>query len=131
MLPEIISKEPLASAVRQGDDQWLNVVRWTHYAMVTAEELGVTSTNIDDMRGSEIPEVRRLLGIEGDIGKGLGLSNDWAYRRSLKMSATMVRYLNAMWVAESQAENQARHKRALEQWWLGICPSISLKGRHR
>ena len=79
MLPEIISKEPLASAVQQGDDQWLNVVRWTHYAMVAAEELGVTSKNVDDMRKSENPDVRRLLGTDGDVGKGFGLSNDWAY----------------------------------------------------
>jgi general L-amino acid transport system substrate-binding protein len=80
VLPEIISKEPLASAVRQGDDQWLNVVRWTHYAMINAEELGVTSKNVDDMLKSENPDIRRLLGVEGDQGKGLGLPNDWAYK---------------------------------------------------
>ena len=65
VLPEIISKEPLASVVRQGDDPWLNVVRWTHWAMVTAEELGVTSKNVDDMMKSENPDIRRLLGVEG------------------------------------------------------------------
>ncbi len=80
VLPEIISKEPLAAAVRQGDDQWLNVVKWTHYAMITAEELGVTSKNVDDMLKSENPDIRRLLGVEGDQGKGLGLPNDWAYK---------------------------------------------------
>jgi general L-amino acid transport system substrate-binding protein len=79
VLPEIISKEPLSPAVRQGDDQWFNIVRWTHYAMVTAEELGVTSKNVDDMIKSENPDVRRLLGVEGDQGKGFGLGNDWAY----------------------------------------------------
>ncbi len=79
VLPEIISKEPLASAVQQGDDQWLNVVRWTHYAMVAAEELGVTSKNVDDMKKSENPDIRRLLGTDGEVGKGFGLSNDWAY----------------------------------------------------
>jgi general L-amino acid transport system substrate-binding protein len=80
VLPEIISKEPLTSAVRQGDDQWLNVVRWTHYAMINAEELGVTSKNVDEMMKSENPDIRRLLGVEGDVGKGFGLPNDWAYK---------------------------------------------------
>ncbi len=79
VLPEIISKEPLAPAVRQGDDQWLDVVRWSYFAMLNAEELGVTSKNVDEMKTSENPNIRRLLGIEGDQGKGLGLSNDWAY----------------------------------------------------
>ena len=79
VLPEIISKEPLAPAVRQGDDQWLDVVRWSYYAMLNAEELGVTSKNVDDMKKSDNPNIRRLLGVEGDQGKGLGLSNDWAY----------------------------------------------------
>lgn len=80
VLPEVISKEPLGPAVRQGDDQWFNLVRWTHYAMVNAEELGVTKANADEQLKSTNPEVRRLLGVEGDFGKGLGLSKDWAYR---------------------------------------------------
>ncbi len=80
VLPEIISKEPLGPAVRQGDDQWFNVVRWTHYAMINAEELGVTKSNVDEQLKSPNPEVRRLLGGEGDFGKGLGLPKDWAYR---------------------------------------------------
>ena len=79
VLPEVISKEPLASAVRQGDDQWLNVVKWTQYAMIDAEELGVTTKNVDEMLKSENPDIRRLLGVEGDIGKGFGLPNNWAY----------------------------------------------------
>jgi general L-amino acid transport system substrate-binding protein len=80
VLPEIISKEPLAPAVRQGDDKWYDIVRWTHYAMLTAEELGVTSKNVDEKLKSENPEVRRLLGVEGDFGKQLGLTNAWAYQ---------------------------------------------------
>ncbi len=80
VLPEVISKEPLAPAVRQGDSQWFNLVRWVHYAMVNAEELGITKANVDERRKDTIPEVRRLLGEEGDFGKGLGLSRDWAYR---------------------------------------------------
>ena len=78
VLPEIISKEPLGPAVRQGDDQWFNLVRWTHYAMLTAEELGVTSKNIDEKMKSTNPDVKRLLGVEGDFGKSMGVSNDWA-----------------------------------------------------
>ncbi len=79
ILPEIISKEPLGPSVRQGDSQWADIVRWVHNAMVTAEELGVTSSNVDEMRASPNPEIRRLLGLEGAFGEGLGLSNDWAY----------------------------------------------------
>jgi general L-amino acid transport system substrate-binding protein len=80
VLPEVISKEPLGPVVRQGDDSWFNVVKWTFYAMVEAEELGITSANIDAMKaGSNDPSVRRLVGLEGIAGKGLGLSNDWAY----------------------------------------------------
>ncbi len=80
VLPEIISKEPLGPAVRQGDDNWFHLVRWTHFVMVNAEELGVTRANVDDMLKSTNPEVRRLLGVEGDFGKGLGLTRDWAFR---------------------------------------------------
>ncbi len=80
VLPEIISKEPLAPAVRQGDDAWEDLVRWTHDAMVDAEELGVNKTNVDDQKNSTNPEIRRLLGLEGQFGEALGLTNDWAYR---------------------------------------------------
>jgi general L-amino acid transport system substrate-binding protein len=80
VLPEVISKEPLAPAVRHGDNHWGDIVRWTLNAMIIAEEKGVTSKNVD--RKKEIstdPEVKRLLGVEGELGKKLGLSNDWAY----------------------------------------------------
>jgi general L-amino acid transport system substrate-binding protein len=80
VLPEIISKEPLSPAVRQGDDTWEDLVRWVHYAMVDAEELGVSKTNLDDQMQSTNPEIRRLLGVEGQFGEPLGLTNDWAYR---------------------------------------------------
>jgi general L-amino acid transport system substrate-binding protein len=80
ILPEIISKEPLGPAVRRDDDQWFNVVRWTLFALVNAEELELTSGNIDEMKSkSTNPDIRRLVGAEGDMGKNLGLSNDWAY----------------------------------------------------
>jgi general L-amino acid transport system substrate-binding protein len=80
VLPEIISKEPLGPSVRKDDVQWFQIVQWTHYAMVNAEELGVTQVNVDQMLKSDNPSIRRLLGVEGDFGAGLGLSNDWAYR---------------------------------------------------
>jgi general L-amino acid transport system substrate-binding protein len=80
VLPEIISKEPLSPAVRQGDDAWEDLVRWTHHAMVDAEELGVNKNNVDDQKNSTNPEIRRLLGLEGQFGEALGLTNDWAYR---------------------------------------------------
>jgi general L-amino acid transport system substrate-binding protein len=80
ILPEVISKEPLGPAVRQGDDAWFNVVRWTLFALINAEELGVSSENVDALKSSANPEIRRLLGLEGIKGKGLGLADDWAYR---------------------------------------------------
>jgi general L-amino acid transport system substrate-binding protein len=80
ILPEIISKEPLAPVVRHGDDQWLDLARWTHFAMVNAEELGVTSKNVGDMLKSDRPDVMRLLGTEGNFGEQLGLTKDWAER---------------------------------------------------
>jgi general L-amino acid transport system substrate-binding protein len=77
VLPEIISKEPLGPLVRQGDDGWFNVVKWTYYALLNAEELGVTQANVEEMKASANPEIRRLLGAEGDFGTGMGLTNDW------------------------------------------------------
>jgi general L-amino acid transport system substrate-binding protein len=78
ILADVISKEPLGPAVRQGDDQWLNLVKWVNYAMLNAEELGITKANVAQAKQSQKPAVRRLIGAEGDIGKQLGLSPDWA-----------------------------------------------------
>src|SRR6202163_1159564 len=80
ILPEIISKEPLGPLVRHGDDQWFDVVKWVHYAMLNAEELGVTSKNVDEALKSNQPEIRRLLGVEGNFGEQLGLTKDWVVR---------------------------------------------------
>jgi general L-amino acid transport system substrate-binding protein len=80
VLPEVISKEPLGPVVRHGDDQWFDIVKWTHFAMVGAEELGVTKANVDDMKKSDNPDIKRLLGTEGKHGEALGLSNDWAFQ---------------------------------------------------
>jgi general L-amino acid transport system substrate-binding protein len=80
VLPEVISKEPLGPMWRQGDSQWGDVIKWTHYAMLTAEELGVTKVNVDEMLKSTNPDVKRLLGTEGNFGEQIGLTKDWGYR---------------------------------------------------
>lgn len=80
ILPNTISKEPLGPVVRQNDSQWMDVVKWTLFAMIAAEELGINSKNVDDIRKSPpSPEHARLLGVEGDLNKGLGLDPNWAY----------------------------------------------------
>ena len=79
LLPELISKEPLGPVVRKDDDKWFDIVRWVGFAMLAAEEEGVTSKTVDGLSGSTNPDIRRLLGIEGDLGKALGLDNRWAY----------------------------------------------------
>jgi general L-amino acid transport system substrate-binding protein len=112
VLPEIISKEPLSPAVRHGDNQWTDIVRWTHFAMVDAEELGVSKANVDEKMKSDDPETRRMLGAEGQYGEALGLTNDWVYRiikhvgnygevfeRNVGQGSPLkiVRGLNALW----------------------------------
>lgn len=80
LLPDIISKEPLGAMVRKGDDKFFDIVRWTYFAQLIAEEYGITAANVDDIaKTATIPEVRRLLGLEGDMGKALGVDNKWAY----------------------------------------------------
>jgi general L-amino acid transport system substrate-binding protein len=112
VLPEIISKEPLSPATRHGDNQWTDIVRWTHYVMLDAEELGVNKASVDEKLKSDDPETRRLLGVEGQYGETMGLTNDWAYRiikhvgnygeifeRNLGQGSPLkiVRGLNALW----------------------------------
>jgi general L-amino acid transport system substrate-binding protein len=112
VLPEIISKEPLGPSVRHGDDQWFDIVKWTHYAMLNAEEFGITQANVDDQKKSDNPDVKRLLGSEGKHGEALGLTDDWAYRiikhvgnygeafeRNVGQGSTLkiARGLNALW----------------------------------
>lgn len=80
VLPEIISKEPLGAWVRQGDDQWFDIVRWSMYVMIGAEELGISKANLGEMLKSTNPDVRRMLGLEGNFGEQLGLPKDWAAR---------------------------------------------------
>ena len=112
ILPEIISKEPHAPVVRHGDDQWFDIVRWTFFALLIAEERGITQSNIDSFLATEDPELRRLLGLVGDHGALMGLDNRWAYRaikavgnygeifeRNLGMASQvkLQRGLNAQW----------------------------------
>jgi general L-amino acid transport system substrate-binding protein len=112
ILADMISKEPLGPAVRQGDDQWLNIVKWTHFAMVDAEELGVSSRTIDAALQSTSPDVRRLVGTEGKFGEQLGLANNWAaslirlvgnygevYERNVGVDSSLAipRGLNELW----------------------------------
>ena len=78
LLPEIISKEPLGPVVRQGDDQWFDIVKWTLFAMINAEELNITSKNIDEMKASTNPDIKRFVGTEGNYGEQLGLPKEWA-----------------------------------------------------
>jgi general L-amino acid transport system substrate-binding protein len=80
VLPEIISKEPLGPSVRQGDSQWFTLVKWVHFALLDAEELGITQANVDQMLNSTNPEIKRFVGKEGDFGKSVGLDNDWAVK---------------------------------------------------
>lgn len=80
ILPELISKEPLGPVVAQGDQQWSDIVQWTLFAWIRAEELGVNSDNVDAMLKSDNPKIRRLLGVSGDMGEKLGIANDWAYQ---------------------------------------------------
>ncbi|MFA5522165.1 MAG: amino acid ABC transporter substrate-binding protein [Castellaniella sp.] len=112
ILPEDFSKEPLGPMVRQGDDEWFMVVRWALMAMLEAEEFGITSENVDEMLKSDNPNIQRILGVTGEIGKGFGLDNKWAYNiikqvgnygesfeRNIGMTTPMKleRGLNAQW----------------------------------
>jgi general L-amino acid transport system substrate-binding protein len=80
VLPEVISKEPLGPMVRHGDDQWFDIVKWTLFALVTAEELGITQKNVDEMAKSTKPELKRVFGTDGNLGEQLGLTKDWVSR---------------------------------------------------
>ena len=79
LLPDIISKEPLGVMVRKGDDKWFDLVRWSFVAALTAEENDVNSKNIDTFADTKVPDIRRLLGLEGELGKALGVDQKWAY----------------------------------------------------
>jgi general L-amino acid transport system substrate-binding protein len=111
ILPETISKEPLGPVVRHGDDQWFDIVKWTVFAMIEAEERQIDSTNVDQMKSSEDPVVKRLLGVTPGNGEALGLKEDWAYNvikqvgnyresyeRNITKQLGLGRRLNALWL---------------------------------
>ena len=80
ILPEVYGKDPMAPVIRQGDAQWRDIVTWTVYSMMAAEEFGITSRNVDEKKSSNEADIARLLGKTGDLGKALGLDNEWCYR---------------------------------------------------
>jgi len=79
ILPETISKEPLGPVVRGNDENWANITRWTLNVMIEAEELGITKANVDSLKSTDNPAIKRLLGLEGETGKNLSLNNEWSY----------------------------------------------------
>ncbi|MBY0431906.1 MAG: transporter substrate-binding domain-containing protein, partial [Rhodospirillales bacterium] len=112
ILPELISKEPLGPAVRHGDDQWFDLVKWSFHAMIEAEERGITTANIDEQLKNSDPNVQRLLGVTPGLGKALGVDEKWAYgiikqvgnygesferNVGLKSKLKLERGLNALW----------------------------------
>ena len=112
ILPDVISKEPLAPVVRQRDDDWMMIVKWTLYAMINAEELGVTSKNIDEALKSKKPDVMRLVGNEGTYGEDLGLTKDWAAR--------IIRHVGnygEMYERNVGSESRLHIPRGLNQLW--------------
>jgi len=112
ILPDVISKEPLAPVVRQRDDDWMMIVKWTLYAMINAEELGVTSKNIDEALKSKKPDVMRLVGTEGSYGEDLGLTKDWAAR--------IIRHVGnygEVYERNVGAESKLKIPRGLNQLW--------------
>ena len=114
ILPDIISKEPLAPVVRQRDDDWMMIVKWTLYAMINAEELGITSKNIDEALKSKKPDVMRLVGTEGAYGEDLGLTKDWA-ARIIRHVGNYGEVYDRNVGAEFEAEDSARPQPALER----------------
>ena len=112
ILPDVISKEPLAPVVRQRDDDWMMIVKWTLYAMINAEELGVTSKNIDEALKSKKPDVMRLVGTEGAYGEELGLSKDWAARIIRRVGN-----YGEVYERNIGAESKLKIPRGLNQLW--------------
>ena len=132
ILPEIISKEPLGPLVRQGDDQWADIVRWTLNALIAAEEYGVTTDNVEDMaQTSENPEVRRLLGTEGDLGAMFGLDKDWA-KRAIKARGNYGEIFAANIGEGTASDIAARAQRPVDRWrpdLLAAFPLIAARVR--
>ena len=128
ILDEAISKEPFAPGVRQGDDQWRDLVAWTHYAMIDAEEAGIAQANVEEMRRSALsPDAKRILGLEGKYGEGLGLTTDWAYR-IVRHVGQLRRFLRAQCRRADTAEDPARPEWPLEPGRPAIRASDPVRG---
>src|ERR1700730_1265004 len=126
ILPEIISKEPFGPVVRHGDDQWFAVVKWTLFALINAEDLGIAKGNVDEMLKSQSPEVRRVLGLEGNSGESLGLTNDWVVR-----IVKAVGNYGEMFEHDVGADSPLKIERGLNRLWSkgGLQYAPPLRGR--
>ena len=125
LLPETISKEPLGPLVRHGDDQWFDLVKWTYFALLNSEELGITQKNVDEMVKSENPDIKRLLGTDGKYGEGIGLTpglggahhqGDRQLRRDLRPQCR----------PRHPARHRARPQQPLDQGWHPVRPAGAL-----
>ena len=114
VLPEVISKEPLGPMVRHGDDQWFDLVKWTLFAMVDAEELGITQKNVDEMAKSDKPELKRVFGTDGNLGESLGVTKDWVVADH-QGGRQLRRILRSQRRRRLQARHRPRPQPALEQ----------------
>ncbi len=114
VLPEVISKEPLGPMVRHGDDQWFDLVKWVLFAMIDAEELGVTQKNVDEMAKSDKPELKRALGTDGNLGEQLGLTKDWMIR-IVKAVGNYGEDVRSQCRRRFETRNRPRTQPALEQ----------------
>jgi general L-amino acid transport system substrate-binding protein len=112
VLPDVISKEPLGPVVRQDDHQWFNIVKWTHFAMINAEELGVSSKTIEEAVKSKRPDIRRLVGTDGNYGEPLGLTRDWVVR-----TVTLVGNYGEVFERNVGADSKLTIPRGLNQLW--------------
>jgi general L-amino acid transport system substrate-binding protein len=128
ILPDVISKEPLGPAVRKDDIEWLDIVKWVHFALINAEELGVSSKTVAQALNSQKPEVMRLVGTRGNFGEQIGLTNSWA--------ANVVQAVGKLWRdlrPQRRRENKARHstraQSIVERRRHSICAADSLSGQ--
>ena len=119
VLPEVISKEPLGPMVRHGDDQWFDLVKWVLFAMVDAEELGVTQKNVDDMAKSDKPELKRAFGTDGNLGEQLGLTKDWVIR-IVKAVGNYGEVFDRNVGRRLETRDRPRPQSALEQGWNSV-----------
>ena len=133
VLPEVISKEPLGPMVRHGDDQWFDIVKWTLFAMVDAEELGITQKNVDEMAKSDKPELKRAFGTDGNLGEQLGLTKDWV-SRIVKAVGNYGEVFRAQRRLRLQARHRPRPQQPLEQGRYPVRaadPLIADRGQRR